>query len=263
MNLQATRTDLSGIRPLRTVFLREINAQVRYHACHERGWSNSYLLKVGDEEVGYGAVKGKDRLADRDAVFEFFVLPPYRKLISPLFTSLLTASGAHFIECQSNDFLLSSMLYEFALDINADVMLFDDHIPTDYQVRDIIFRSRRKEDLIFEHEHEEPGEYVLEKNGEVVATGGFTTYYNPPFADLFMEVRQDNRRQGLGSYLIQELKKACYQAGRIPAARCAIRNEASRATLLKSGMKACGFMLSGALQPLAFPKKNDKNELRS
>ena len=89
------------------------------------------------------------------------------------------------------------------------------------------------------------GEYVLERKGEVAATGG---HYNKPFADLYMEVKKNSRRIGLGSYLLQELKKECYLSGRIPAARCNIENMASKATLIKAGLRICGFMLTGRVK---------------
>ena len=59
------------------------------------------------------------------------------------------------------------------------------------------------------------------------------------------QVREDCRRRGFGSFLLQEVKKACYLAGRIPAARCGLENTASRATLIKAGLRVCGFMLTG------------------
>ena len=79
-----------------------------------------------------------------------------------------------------------------------------------------------------------------------MATGGFLTHYNPPFADLFMEVEQSHRRKGAGGYLVQELTKECYLGGRVPAARCNLENQPSRATLTKAGFRDCGFMLVGA-----------------
>jgi GNAT superfamily N-acetyltransferase len=60
-----------------------------------------------------------------------------------------------------------------------------------------------------------------------------------------MEVRKDMRRRGLGSLLLQEVKRECYREGRVPAARCSIRNDASRATLLRAGLRVSGFMLAG------------------
>jgi GNAT superfamily N-acetyltransferase len=87
-----------------------------------------------------------------------------------------------------------------------------------------------------------------EQAGEVVATGGFLLHYNKPLADLYMEVREDCRRRGLGSFLLQELKNECYIAGRVPAARCDIRNTASRATLINAGLRTCGFMSTGKIR---------------
>jgi GNAT superfamily N-acetyltransferase len=82
----------------------------------------------------------------------------------------------------------------------------------------------------------------------VIATGGFMLHYNHPFADLYMEVRPDCRRRGIGSSVIQELKRECYLAGRVPAARTSIQNVASRSTLCKAGLRVCGFMLIGEVK---------------
>ena len=85
----------------------------------------------------------------------------------------------------------------------------------------------------------------MEKNGEVIATGGFMLCYNMPFSDLYMEVKENFKKNGLGSFLIQELKKECYLSGRIPEARCSISNIASRSTMIKAGLQVAGFMLTG------------------
>jgi GNAT superfamily N-acetyltransferase len=58
-----------------------------------------------------------------------------------------------------------------------------------------------------------------------------------------MEVREDTRRKGYGSYLVQEIKAQCYLAGRVPAARTGSNNVASKATLLKAGFEVAGHML--------------------
>lgn len=247
MKFKAHKTELKAILPLRNLFLQEANFQIRYNACHERGWTDSYLLMIDEVDVGYGSIKGQE-VADRDTVFEFYLTPPYRKFSSPLFDELIAASGARFIECQSNDALLTSMLYEFAQNINSDVVLFEHHAVTEHTIPGVIFRPRKENDSMFEHKIEPIGEYVLELDGEVVATGGYFFHYNMPFADLYMEVKENFRRKGFGSFIVQELKKACYLAGRVPAARCNIQNKASSAALLKAGLKVCGFMLKGDIK---------------
>jgi GNAT superfamily N-acetyltransferase len=241
------KAELTRIQPLRALFLHEAGIQVRYNACHERGWTDSYLLTLDGGDIGYGSIKGQE-IAGRDTVFEFYVIPPFRRHASLMFDALLSASSAELIECQSNDPLLSSMLFEFAQDINPDVVLFEDHAATNLVCPGAAFRSKRDGERIFEHTGEPVGDYVLELNGEVVATGGFLTHYNRPFADVYMEVGKPHRRKGAGSFVVQEIIRACYLAGLVPAARCGLENTASRATLTRAGLRACGFMLKGTVR---------------
>ena len=239
-----TRSSLKEIEPLRRLFLQETNFQIRYDACHHRGWTDSYLLTLDGVAVGYGAIKGQE-IPDRDTLFEFFVVKPFRNRNNELFKQLLIASQARYIECQSNDLLLSSMIHQFSEAVKSDTILFEDHATTHYDIPGACLRPKRDNDAVFPHSTEPVGEYVLEFNGDIVATGGFLLHYNMPFADLYMEVRDDCRRQGYGSFLLQEVKRECYLAGRVPAARCGLRNTASQATLIKAGLRIAGFMLIG------------------
>ncbi len=246
MKSKACKVELKEILPLRKLFLQETNFQIRYNACHERGWTDSYLFTLDDVEIGYGSINGQ-KIKNRDTIFEFYIIPPFRKFAGLIFPKLVDASGAGLIECQSNDFLLTSMLYEFSQNINADVALFADHVVTEHSNPGVVFRAVRKDDKAFDPKVELGG-YVLELKEEVIATGGFLLHYNLPFADLYIDVKEACRRKGFGSYILQEVKKQCYLAGRVPAARCNIKNKASRATLLKAGLKVCGFMLKGQIK---------------
>ena len=247
MNLKIVKTSLESIQPLRALFLQENNFQVRYDACHIRGWADEYIVRVDDVEIGYGSVKGKDDLKDRDAIFEFYVIPAFRNRAVPIFAGLIKASGVIYIECQSNDLLLSAMIFEFAKSIFSDVVLFKAGTVTYHHFNEVIFRKKMDTDRLFEHKHEPEGDYVIERSGEIVGSGGFLLHYNKPFADLYMEVEPGSRQQGYGSFLIQEIKKVCYLAGRVPAARCGISNPASKATLIKAGMEVAGYMLTGEI----------------
>jgi GNAT superfamily N-acetyltransferase len=226
------------------LFLQENNFQIRYNASHERGWTDSYLIIYNNEKIGYGSIKA----GNRDTVFEFYLIPSFRNLSSFVFLELLKSSKVSFIECQSNDFLLTSLLFQYGQNVNSDVILFEDGFTSDIKIHTAIFRKRNDNDIVFEHTSEPVGDYVLEVNKEVVATGGFLLHYNKPFADLYMEVAKAHRKKGFGSFLIQEVKKQCYLAGRVPAARCNMDNIASRATLIKAGLKIAGFMLLGEVK---------------
>jgi GNAT superfamily N-acetyltransferase len=244
--LAVAKTRLKNIQRLRALFLQDANCQIRYNAAHERGWTDSYLLTIDGVEIGYGSIKGGEP-PDRDTLFELYVVPPFRTHASALCGLLLATSKAAFIECQTNDRLLSSLLFEWARDIEADTILFEAGTPAALQVPEAVFRERRSREPIFEHHAEPVGDFVLELREEVVATGGFLLHYNEPFGDIYMEVREDCRRRGLGSFLVQEIIKRCYVAGRVPAARTGIDNVASRHTLIKAGLRMAGFVVKGVV----------------
>jgi GNAT superfamily N-acetyltransferase len=248
MKLQVFKSELKEILPLRKLFLEENHFQIRYNACHERNWSDSYLFTIDALPIGYGSIKGKEDLKNRDTVFEFFIVAQYRSLASQFFIELIKTSGVVYVESQSNELLSTRMLYEFGQDIRSDVILFKDSVATEWSVPNINFRLRAQEDVIFHHTLEPVGEYVLEQNKKIVATGGFLKHYNFPYADLYMEVDEDYRKMGLGNFLLQEIKKECYKSGRVPAARCNIQNKASQAALLKAGLVVAGFMLEGVIK---------------
>ncbi len=250
MEFNAAKVNLPDIQHFRALFLQENNFQFICNSFHERGWADVYLLTVDGKPAGYGAINGRERFhSDRDTVFEFYLIPPFRKYASRLFSALIVVSGATFIECQSNDRMLSPMLYEFAENIFAEAILFEDFTATDFQITDAVFRLRSSGDCMAGRNEEDMGKYVLESKGEIVATGGFLLHYNHPFADLYMEVHENQRRRGLGSFILQEIKKECYRSGRVPAARCNVTNKASKATLLKAGMAVCGARLVGSVPP--------------
>lgn len=242
----ATRAQFESIAPLRRRFLAEAGFQIRYEVCHIRGWVDYHLITIHGEPVGYGAIKGEKTEA-RDTIFEFYLVPEKRHLARECFRSLIAASRPSSIECQSNDFGLFSMLCRFAPSFSASVILFAAAETTELKHPGAAFRRRRAEDKIFTHHTEPVGDWVLECAGQVVATGGYLTHYNRPFADLYVETASAWRRKGLASFLLQEIQKQCRAAGFVPAARCDIDNEASMKALCRAGLNVCGFLLSGSL----------------
>ncbi|MGZ3821346.1 MAG: GNAT family N-acetyltransferase [Mucilaginibacter sp.] len=244
MEIKVSNVELASVREFRPLFLQESNFQFIYNKCHENNWADTWLFTINGEKAGYGSVWGAERREDRDAIFEFYLTEPFRRWANLVFEQFIAASGTTIIECQSNDRLLSSMLYEYASDINAEAILFEDDHQSDLAIPDVVFGREESAATT----GNDAGGYFLKLNGEVVATGGFMLNYNWPYADIYMEVKEPFRQQGLGSLIIHELKEDIYLMDRVPSARCNVNNHASKATLLKAGFRVCGAILKGRIK---------------
>ena len=221
------------------------NCQLIRDSYWTRGFLTAWAIAVDGKTVGCGAI-GNRHFAGR--VLEFFVLPENRRHATELFAELLRATTATQIEAQTNLPLMIAMLREFATEIRTENLLFADAKPTALTVPEgAVFRRKQEagELRVFAHQMEPEGDWVIEVDGAIVATGGFLTHYNPPFADLYMEVAEKRRQRGFGSYLVQELRRVCREAGYVPAARCDVGNVASQRTLERGGMALCGEMVAG------------------
>jgi GNAT superfamily N-acetyltransferase len=233
---------------LRELHRAEMGCQIVRDSWHGRGWTDCYLLHLRGRVVGYGLVAGAGA-GPRDAVVELFVHPADRGAALPLFRQLVAASGARTIEAQTNDRLLMLALDDCTARLELGAVLFEDAFTTELEAPGAAFRRRAAGDTIFAHAVEPVGEWVLEAEGEVVATGGILFHYNPPYGDLHMEVAEPFRRRGYGSYLVQELKRTCREMGKVPAARCNAANAASRSTLQRAGLLPCARLVTASITP--------------
>lgn len=230
------------VEPFRELYRQEANCQIIHDSILRRGLADPYLIEVDGRAAGYGGVWNQ---IDTGAVMEFHTLPHFRRMALPMFRSLLEASGATYIQAQTNMSLRLSMLYDCATNIKVEAVLFADAFEASIDFPRGRFRRAAPDDFLPEQRDEPPGDWIVEVDGEVTATGGFLCHYNPPYGDVYMEVAPAWRRKGIGSFLVQELKRVCREAGKIPAARCSPTNQASRLTLEKAGLLPCGRLLIG------------------
>jgi GNAT superfamily N-acetyltransferase len=246
MNIQVRPVEYREVEALRELYRHEAHCQIRYDSMLRRGLADPYLILADGRAAGYGAVLNR---YDKGRLMEFYLLPALRALASRIFRELLATSQATHIAAQTNIPLLTTMLYDCAGEIVQESILFHDAAVTHLTCPQGLFRRTTPEDAggLFAHQSEPEGEWGVAVDGVIAATGGYLCHYNPPYADLFMEVAEPARRQGIGSYLIQELKRTCCEAGKIPAARCDVANVASRRTLEKAGMLPCARLLVGTV----------------
>ena len=231
-----------------------MQCQIVHDSLHTReGWTRAYRLNIGQTMAGYGAVAIGGPWKGTTTVFEFYVAPEHRSQAQTLFEVFAATAAITAFVMQTNDSLLAEMLAPWSAGARCEKVLFHDLRTTTLPANGTIFRRVTTGDAarIFPHHVEPVGDWLLEKAGTIVATGGVLLHYNRPYGDLHMEVAAPSRREGFGSYLVQELKRICRETGSIPCARCRPTNIASFNTLQKAGFSPCAQLSVGQLSPLS------------
>jgi GNAT superfamily N-acetyltransferase len=238
MTISVKPVAVEDILPWRDLYRREMNCQIVHDNMHARaGWTQPYMVEIAGAPAGHGSILIGGPWTGTRTVFEFYLGRQHRLRAFDAFETLLTASQATAIKAQTNDALLTVMLHTWAKNIVSEKIVFEDQLTTTHALDSAIFRRRGEPDH----------DWCLEIGGAVVATGGILYHYNRPYGDIYMEVAEPRRLRGLGSYLVQELKRVCYEMGSIPCARCNPENIASRKALQKAGFVPCAHILSGTL----------------
>jgi GNAT superfamily N-acetyltransferase len=248
MEISVKPVCVQEILPWRDLYRQEMACQIVHDSLHSRErWTQPYLFQLGDATAGYGSILVGGPWTGTRTAFEFYVLPKQRSGVLDLFTNFLTASGATAIHAQTNDKLLSVMLHIWGRNITSEKIVFEDKLTTLHPSPGVIFRRFTADDTarMVKDQRELEGEWVVEIDGVIAAAGGILFHYNRPYGDIYMEVAEPFRRRGLGCYLVQELKRVCYELGSVPCARCNTTNTVSRKTLQKAGFVPCAHILSG------------------
>lgn len=250
MQMAVHRVELREIEGMRDIYRHEMNCQIIHDSIHTRpGWTQEYLITESGCKVGYGSIAVAGPWETKPTVYEYFVLPQHRGHLFDFFIALLASSGATEIETQSNDVLLTAMLHTFAPTVTSEAILFHDQRTTSHAPPDALFRRATSEDAepIAQQQLDSQAKWVVAVGGVVAAAGDILFHYNRPYGDIYMRVGESFRRRGVGTYLVQELKRICYEGGSIPAARCHPKNIASRQTLQRAGFVPCGHIVKGTV----------------
>jgi hypothetical protein len=250
-SIEIVRASNDEIEKLRTDHLRSFRCQIVHDSLLERGLTEAYLIFIDRVVAGYGLLSGANG-EPKDTVREFHLLPAQRHSPTTLFRSLLEKTSAEWIETQTNDQLLLCMLFDFATALSSETVLFADAESTAHPLEEgVRFRPIANLDweTIFPHTRQPVGEWGLEMEGRIVATGGIIQHFNPPYGEIFAEVATPYRRRGFGRFLVQELKRICTERQLVPTARCRRENIAGRWCLERAGMIPCAHIIRGRVLP--------------
>lgn len=246
----ARLTAAQDLLPFRTRHRAEVHGQIVHDALHRReGWCRCYALEYAGVAVGFGSIAIAGPWQGKPTAFEFYLLPEHRLRAFALFEKFLEASGARFFEAQTNETLFTSLALACAGSCTVDKIVFADGITTAHALAGArLLPTHTGDDMHAAVERcQGGGEWTLEVDGAVVGKGGILFHYNRPFGDVYMEIDPAFRRRGLGTFLVQELKRISYEFGALPCARCNPDNVASRRTLQGAGFVPHAQILAGAL----------------
>ncbi len=247
--MHAEPVELTGIRAFRDEYRREMACQVIHDSIHARpGWTIEYGLQLGATTVGYGSVAVAGPWADAPTAYEFYLTPDARCRAFDLFEHFLEVSQVQAIEMQSNDSLGTAMLHAFVDTATSQSILFRDDRVTSHPPSGAVFRHPSADEASDVPTSQLKWRGVVEQDGVIAATGGVLFHYNRPYADIYMDVSEPFRRRGLGTFMVEELKRLCREGSFVPGARCNPANRASRRTLQKAGFVPCGHILTGRVR---------------
>lgn len=238
MSINVKPVPVDDITLWRDLYRQEMNCQIVHDNMSARpGWTQPYLIEIDGSVVGYGSNLIGGPWKGTRTVFEYYLAPSRRTRSFDCFEAFLAASQATAMTVQTNDPVLTVMFHQWARDIVAEKIVFADGVTT----------HLRSDGASLLRQREPEQDWAIEIDGKKVASGGILYHYNRPYGDIYMEVDEPCRRRGIGSFLVQELKRICYEGGSIPCARCNPGNLASRQTLQRAGFVPCANILNGKL----------------
>lgn len=238
MSIKARPVTVDDIASWRDLYREEMHCQVVHDNMSARpGWTQPYLIDIDGRAAGYGSILIGGPWTGTRTVFEYYLAPSQRTRTFDCFEAFLAGSDATAMIAQTNDAVLTVMLHFWAKNIASEKVVFADGLTTHHRLDGAVLRRRSQA----------AQEWVVEMDGETIANGGILYHYNRPYGDIYMEVAEAHRRRAVGSWLVQELKRICYEGGSIPCARCNPDNIASRKTLQKAGLVPCAHILNGTL----------------
>jgi len=245
-------SDAAAIALFRERYKAEMVCQIVHDSLHGRsGWVQWHEVSYDGRSIGYCASVVAGPWKGTVTFFELYVLPEWRSFLFQIAEAYMTSARVDAVLGQTNDELMRLVIDQYCAQASVEKVLFESGSDTRLPSRGarVSRRADLKDQKIFEHEHEPVGDWLLELQGEIIGTGGYLDHYNYPYVDVFLELRPDKRRQGYGSFFLQELKKLATLDKKVPYGRCCVDDIASRRAMERAGMFPCAHIVTGKLTP--------------
>ena len=252
MNCTAHAVESTAIDSMRDQWSAETDAQIVHYQMHRRaGWLENWELRADGQPCGFASIAIAGPWKNGRTALEFFVLPGTRHRTFRLFEAFLDTARPDSFEFQTNCGVEGVLPHVYGLDVVSEKIVFRDGQAPDIHLPNALLRPLTADDDVRTamNRREGGGEWEVELNGKSAGRGGLLFHYNAPYGDIWMDIDPPFRRQGAGSWLVQQLMHEAHRLGATPAARCNPDNTASRHTLQKAGFVPAGHILKGRLSP--------------
>jgi predicted acetyltransferase len=253
--------DLSEISDWKQAYLRTLVGPMDgYWETAVIGLAPHYIMWKGGKRVGYFAVQ-KGRL------LQFFVVDAALPEVPALFADVLTSANIHSAAVSTIEPAFLALCLDRQTAVSVNSYLFQDHHtvhPTLSAYPQAEFRPGTMADIDqlvqFYHENDEYEDteaietgagghepytrslveneqvFLLTNNDEILGIGECRiSETQKPYADVGMIANNQYRRQGIGTFLLAQLKEYCYSLHVKPICSCTFDNMASRKTIEKAG----------------------------
>ncbi|MEO8971600.1 MAG: GNAT family N-acetyltransferase [Ktedonobacteraceae bacterium] len=205
-----------------------------------------------ERRIGYFCVDANNYL------LRFHLFADYQVQAQEIFRWIVSNYGIQYAITSTIEPLYFSLCLDLQVGITNHSYLFRDNkrIELSSGLNNSIFRKAEKSELddivrfyqantagtgewieaFVKERHAREELFVLHERQTLVATGEcIPSQKQVPYADLGMIVAQEYRGRGLGSFMLTQLKKRCYEAGWRPICSCAADNHASKRAIEKAG----------------------------
>jgi GNAT superfamily N-acetyltransferase len=236
---------IDDIQALINEYIQELSSPIDSFLEEHIIASTFYRIQVESAEVGYYAIHGEQLLT------QFYIHPSYQMHSQALFSQVLDRHEVKSLFVPTCDELFVSLALDKDFKIEKQAYFFQDsQANMECSIsEDEVFRPAILDDL---EQIKETCSDFLDQYEPRIVNGGIFTYYRGSLllgigvvekskmmaglASIGMFTHEAYRKQGIGRFIILQLKKWCKQQGIKPVSGCWYYNHASKRTLESAGM---------------------------